>query len=72
MDEGTIKTPNPKWIVYRLEIQSVVFSTPLVICCPLYLLSDLPHQPPHPSQRKRTIILYTDSVRLVRGCGGGC
>jgi hypothetical protein len=44
MDEGNLKTTNPKCRVllvfnrvYRLEIQSVmlVFSTPLVNCCPL-------------------------------------
>jgi hypothetical protein len=53
--------------VYRLEIQSVmlVFSTPLVYCCPstFYLTF-----PPPPSQSKRTV--YTDSVWLW-GVGEG-
>jgi hypothetical protein len=72
MDEGTMKTQNPKcrldWclIVYRLEIQSVmlVFSTPLVNCCPstFSLISSTP--PPLP----KVNIHY---LQTVFGCGGG-
>jgi hypothetical protein len=68
MDEGTMKTQNPKMSsllvfsrVYRLEIQSVmvVFSTPLVNCSPstFSLTSPTP-----PSQSKRTV------TQTVCGC----
>jgi hypothetical protein len=51
--------------VYRLEIQSVmVFSTPLVNCCPLYILSDLPHPYPLPK-------VNVQYIQTVCGCGGG-
>jgi hypothetical protein len=63
MHEGTIKTQNPKCCFYwclidfiRLEVQSVmlVFSTPLVYCCP----STFSLTSPTPCT------LYTDSVWL--------
>ncbi len=72
MDEGTIKTQNPKRSsslvfnrVYRLEIQSLmlVFSTPLVNCCPFYFLSDLPHPSPLPK-------VNVQYIQAVCGCGG--
>ncbi len=68
MDDGTIKTPNPKcrlywcFIVYILEIQSVMllFSTPLVNCCPSTFSNDLPHPSPLPTVK----VQNTNSVLL--------
>jgi hypothetical protein len=66
MDEGTIKTPNPKCLywcnrVYRVETGvMLVFSTPLVNCCPSTF--PLTSPTPLPSQSKCTV--YTDSVWL--------
>jgi hypothetical protein len=55
--------------VYRMEIQSVmlVFSTPLVNCCPYNFSLTYPTPSPS-SQRKRTV--YSDSVCLWGGVGG--
>jgi hypothetical protein len=77
--ERTMKTTNPKcclyWClieftrVYRLKIQSVmlVFSTPLVYCCP----STFSLTPPRPSQSKRTVYTYRHCVAVGRvGVGG--
>jgi hypothetical protein len=54
--------------VYRLEIQSVmlVFSTPLVYC----YFSTFSMTSPPPSQSKRTVPVYTDSVWLWGGGWG--
>jgi hypothetical protein len=72
MDEGTIKTQNPKCRLYWCLIefidwrysQSCWYFRPLCELVPLYLLSDLPHPSPT-SQSKRTV------YETVFGCGGG-
>jgi hypothetical protein len=62
MDEGTIKTQNPKCRLYWCLID---FDPS---CELLPLLSDLPHPSPS-SQSKRTV--HTDGVWLWGGGGGG-
>jgi hypothetical protein len=54
MDEGTIKTSNPKMLsllvfkrVYRIEIEMFVFSTRLVYCCPSTISLTSPLPPPY-------------------------
>jgi hypothetical protein len=64
MDEGTIKTPNPKCRLYRCLIEFIdwrysqlcLYFDPSCELFPLYLLSDLP-RPFSPSQSKCSVWL---------------
>ncbi len=68
MDEGTIKTQNPKWRFYWCLIEFIdwrlVFSTPLVNCCPSTFSLTSPTPPPLP----KVNVQYTHTVC---GCGRG-
>jgi hypothetical protein len=79
MDEGTIKTPNPKCRLYwRLiefidrrycTVSHVDIFDPSCELLPLYLLSDLPH----PSPPYGTAYMYRQCVWMWEmGWGEGC
>ena len=73
MDQISIKTPNPIYRVYRMEIHSVmlVFSTPLVNLRPTNLLTDSSNPLPHLPCVNKYRGMYYVFIECVTGGGSG-